>query len=197
MVRAKRLATTRRWSVRQLVRYQLWFLLTKVRGALLPILYGGITHRGRLRIDRGVSITARVVRAGQDVCLGPYVKLAGTGAIELGDGVVVNARCTLEASHSITIGERSLLGPDTYIVDSDHRKPTASAGLRSEDQIVEPVNIGPDVWIGRGATILKGVTIGRGAVIGAHAVVTRDVAPFTTVAGVPARPIGGESDRAT
>lgn len=49
------------------------------------------------------------------------------------------------------------------------------------------VTIGHDVWIGHGATILPGVTIGNGAVIGAGAVVSRDVAPYTIVGGVPAR----------
>ncbi|CAM5298095.1 phosphonate metabolism protein (transferase hexapeptide repeat family) [Aquamicrobium terrae] len=51
------------------------------------------------------------------------------------------------------------------------------------------VTIGHDTWIGHGATILPGVTIGDGAVVGSGAVVTRDVAPYTIVAGVPARPI--------
>ena len=49
------------------------------------------------------------------------------------------------------------------------------------------VVIGHDVWIGHGATILPGVTVGNGAVIGSGAVVTKDVAPYTIVGGVPAR----------
>ena len=49
--------------------------------------------------------------------------------------------------------------------------------------------IGSDVWIGYEAVILAGVRIGDGAVIGTRAVVTRDVAPYTIVGGVPARPI--------
>lgn len=49
------------------------------------------------------------------------------------------------------------------------------------------VHIGSDVWIGDHAVILSGVTIGDGAVVGANAVVTSDVAPYTIVAGNPAR----------
>ncbi|RWL86544.1 MAG: antibiotic acetyltransferase [Mesorhizobium sp.] len=51
------------------------------------------------------------------------------------------------------------------------------------------VSVGHDVWIGHGAVIMPGVAIGNGAVIGANAVVTRGVAPYTIVAGVPAKPL--------
>ena len=51
------------------------------------------------------------------------------------------------------------------------------------------VSIGHDVWIGHGAVVMPGVAIGNGAVIGANAVVTHDVAPYTIVAGVPAKPL--------
>lgn len=49
------------------------------------------------------------------------------------------------------------------------------------------VSIGNDVWIGKNALILSGVTIGDGAVVGAGSVVTRDVPPYSIVAGNPAR----------
>ena len=55
-------------------------------------------------------------------------------------------------------------------------------GWRRSQRVI----IGHDVWIGHGATILPGVTVGNGAVIGAGAVVSRDVAPYTIVGGVPA-----------
>jgi phosphonate metabolism protein (transferase hexapeptide repeat family) len=49
--------------------------------------------------------------------------------------------------------------------------------------------IGHDVWLGHGVTVMAGVSIGTGSVVGSGAVVTKDVAPYTIVAGVPAKPI--------
>lgn len=57
--------------------------------------------------------------------------------------------------------------------------------------------IGNDVWIGFEAVIMAGVHIGNGAIIGARSVVTKDVAPYTIVGGVPARTIRKRFDDAT
>lgn len=51
------------------------------------------------------------------------------------------------------------------------------------------IAIGHDVWIGHGAMVMPEVTVGHGAVIAAAAVVTKDVPPYTVMAGVPAKPI--------
>ena len=71
-----------------------------------------------------------------------------------------------------------------------------SYGLHCEDDLeffdwrrAHPVVLGEDVWVGHGAVLLPGVNIGTGAVVGAGAVVTKDVPPFTIVAGVPAKTI--------
>jgi phosphonate metabolism protein (transferase hexapeptide repeat family) len=72
---------------------------------------------------------------------------------------------------------------------------SALFGLGTDDPEVfswrraKPVEIGHDVWVGHGAIILAGVSIGTGASVGAGAVVTKDVAPYTVVAGVPATPV--------
>jgi acetyltransferase-like isoleucine patch superfamily enzyme len=59
------------------------------------------------------------------------------------------------------------------------------------------VVIGHDVWLGSGCMIMSGVTIGDGAVVAARAVVTKDVSPYTIVAGNPARPIRSRFDEGT
>lgn len=63
--------------------------------------------------------------------------------------------------------------------------------------ILPQTRIDADVWIGQGAMVKAGVTIGVGAIIGAGAMVTKDVAPYTIVAGIPAREIKKRFDETT
>lgn len=64
-------------------------------------------------------------------------------------------------------------------------------GIVSEDTMMDSrtVTIGNDVWIGCNSVIMPGVTIGDGAVIGASSVVTKDVLPYSVVAGAPAKEV--------
>lgn len=59
------------------------------------------------------------------------------------------------------------------------------------------VNIGSDVWLGRDCKVMSGVTIGHGAVVAAGAIVTRDVPPYATVGGIPAKLIQYRFDENT
>ena len=72
-----------------------------------------------------------------------------------------------------------------------HGRDSIPKDLASLDYDPAPAEtvIGNDVWIGAGTFIRPGVTVGNGAVVGMGSVVTRDVAPYTIVAGNPARVI--------
>jgi len=107
--------------------------------------------------------------------------------IRLGDAVYMNAGCTILDTAPVRIGDRTMLGPGVHIYCADHHRDPAMRRKGMERAL--PVTIGADVWIGGRAVILPGVSVGDGALIAAGAVVTRDVAPDTRAAGVPARPL--------
>ena len=65
----------------------------------------------------------------------------------------------------------------------------SASGFTGHPRVKGDVVIGNDVWIGRDALVLSGVKIGNGAVVGAGSVVTRNVPPYTVVAGNPARAV--------
>ncbi|MFZ4394473.1 MAG: acyltransferase [Kiritimatiellia bacterium] len=103
----------------------------------------------------------------------------------IGEHTIVNRRCTLDGRGGLRLGNNVSLSPEVALITSTHLTNDPFFGLQDA-----PVVIDDYVWIGSRATILPGVTIGRGAVVAAGAVVTRDVAPYTVVGGVPARVIG-------
>ncbi|MDF2094127.1 acyltransferase [Knoellia sp. 3-2P3] len=117
----------------------------------------------------------------------PYSRLVGIPRIQVGQNLYVNGGCHLQGD--IVIGDDVMIGPKTVIWTRDHGL-ARGARIRTQEHTNGRVNIGDDVWIGASAVILKGVTLGEGAVVGAGSVVTRDVAPYTIVAGNPAKPIG-------
>lgn len=118
--------------------------------------------------------------------------------IILGDKVFIGKNTLLGSANSIEIGNHVLISFDCVIQDSDthHINPL----LRRDDTTnwiqgkknwenlpTKPIKIGNDVWIGARSIILKGITIGDGAIIGAGSVVTKNVEPYTIVAGNPAQ----------
>jgi acetyltransferase-like isoleucine patch superfamily enzyme len=82
-------------------------------------------------------------------------------------------------------------------LDSGFWTPESKALLGKTYENMEPCVVGNDVWIAAGVIVLRGVKIGDGAIIGAGAVVTKDVEPYSIVAGVPARKMKMRFDDAT
>ncbi len=87
----------------------------------------------------------------------------------------------------LKIGDRVSIGPRVTILPMEHAN--ASKVRNALGTRAEGITIGNDVWIGAGVIILSGVTVGECSIIGAGAVVTKDVEPYTVVAGVPAKKI--------
>ncbi len=122
------------------------------------------------------------------------------GRLAIGHHVVIGPNTRIWASLDIRIGHYVKIAHSVDIHDCDSHP--LDAELRRQDAIAfgecrespdvrriaaAPVRIEDDAWICFKASILKGVTVGRGAIVAAGAVVTKDVAPFTLVAGNPAR----------
>ncbi len=135
------------------------------------------------------------IRLGRNVALDKHVVLLAQGdstqapRILIGEGTYVNRHTMIDAIEKVEIGRDCLIGPQVFITDYDHGRERGIT-MAVQPVVSAPVTIEDEVWLGAGAIILKGVRIGSGAVVGAGAVVTRDVAPETVVAGVPARGIG-------
>lgn len=90
----------------------------------------------------------------------------------------------------VSLGDYVIIGPEVLFTGDDHNfeilgQPIAFSGRPTLRATV----VGTDVWIGARCIILSGTKIGDGAIVAAGAVVTKDVAPFSIVAGVPARQI--------
>ena len=103
--------------------------------------------------------------------------------ISFGKNVFVNAGCHFQDQGGIKIGDGVLIGHNVVLATANH----ALAPSKSRKLFYKPIVIGDNVWIGSNAVILQGVTIGEWAVVAAGAVVTKDVAPYTIVGGVPAK----------
>ena len=115
------------------------------------------------------------------------VYLTHTYEIRLGRHVAINSGAVLDGRGGIKIGDYTMIGSHSCIVSASHGYQKGFVPIALQKQQMKPVTIGNDVWVGANTTILGGIKIGEGAIIGANAVVTKNVAPYTIVGGVPAR----------
>jgi maltose O-acetyltransferase len=107
------------------------------------------------------------------------------GGFKLGRNSTINQNCHLDNRGGITIGDKVSISNEVCIITADHDLKRVDFWPRERPVIIEDY-----VFIGTRAIILGGVRVGRGAVIAAGCVVSKDVLPYSIVAGVPGRVIG-------
>jgi acetyltransferase-like isoleucine patch superfamily enzyme len=134
---------------------------THIRGALLLF-----AHNGNINI-------------GNNCYIGFGTQIWSANNIKIGNDVLISHNCNIIDTNSHE--ENYLERKESYIKMLSKGHPTENVNVKSAPIIIED-----HVWISFNVSILKGVTIGKGAIIAGGAVITKDVAPFTMVAGNPA-----------
>ena len=125
----------------------------------------------------------KALSIGRGVRVAPSFKCL-SGNLIVGDNVRLND-AMIDATSRVEIGNNAFFGPGVRLLTAGH--PVDRFDLERQRLIVsKPITIGRGVFIGTDAILLGGVTVGDHAVVGAGAVVTRDVPPFSVVAGNPA-----------
>jgi len=109
----------------------------------------------------------------------------------IGKGSIIGDNATLDARRGLIIGENVNISSNVCMWSDQHDYDDPYFRCNSSSYL--SIKIGNRVWIGPNVTILPQVEIGEGAVIGAGSVVTKNVAPFTLVGGIPAKKIGDRS----
>lgn len=180
-------------------------LLRGVRGAVFRGRRVVIEHGYQLRAGPGLileddvfisALSANGMVLGRNVTIARGASLVCTGVvarmgigIRIGDRSAIGAGSFLGGQGGIVIGADVIMGPGVRIFSENHVASETDRPIRAQSETRRGVEIGDDCWIGAGATIVDGVIIGTGCVVAAGAVVTRSVASYAVVAGVPAKVI--------
>ena len=139
-----------------------------IRGKIFVTKINGKIDIGRCKIWKYVKISV-------------WSKIVNKKAIlEIGDFTTIGDRTEIHVGEKVIIGKRVRIAWDCVIMDRNYH------GFDHNPEIIKPIYIADDVWIGCRSIILPGVQIGRGAIIGAGSVVTKEVRG-EIVAGNPAR----------
>ena len=132
-------------------------------------------------------------KCGKNFNIGIRSRIQQPQAVFIGNSVSFNDFAWIAANKKngqIYIGDNTIVGPRCTLHTGNHIYKSTEIPVRQQGYNFAQIHIGNDVWLGANVTVLQGVTIQNGAVIAAGSVVTKDVEPYTIVAGVPAKKIG-------
>lgn len=146
-----------------------------------------INANGTMAKNTRFSSTANMVNkekifVGNNVYIGHYVILDGTGGLEIEEGCQISARVSI-LTHSSHISIR-LFG----------REYDLCQGTENEGYKIGKIKIGKFTFVGTGATITSGVTIGKGCIVGANSFVNTNLPDYAIVYGSPASIVGDTRD---
>ena len=137
---------------------------------------------------RGWHYSKLLAHAGENLVISDRVRINNPQMVSVGDNCYIGNSVQLYPWKApITIGNNVLIAAGVRMITRKHGFADMDRLISEQGYSNAPIVIEDDVWIGFQAIILPGVTIGRGSIIGANAVVTKDVAPYSIVGGVPAR----------
>ena len=125
------------------------------------------------------------VHIGQKASMHRGCRFYRASGVQIGARSIVNRDVLLDGRIGLKIGDNVSISEGAAIFTLEHDPNSANFADRGA-----AVRINDRVFVGARAIILPGVTVKEGAVVAAGAVVTRDVAAFSIVGGVPAKPIG-------
>ena len=124
-------------------------------------------------------------KIGKNIIFHFKTEIRNVNGLVLGDGCIIGDNALLDARNGLVFGKNVNLSSNVsiYTEQHDHRDP--NFGL-----VKKPVRIDDRAWLGCNVVVLPGVIIGEGAVCCAGCVITKDVEPYSIVAGIPAKKIG-------
>ncbi len=125
------------------------------------------------------------MRIGKGSSIHMFASFYNPSGIAIGKDTIIGEKVVLDGREKLVIGDHVDIASEVMIYNGEHD--ITDSKFKA---VFAPVIIEDYVFIGPRVIVLPGVTIGKGAVVGAGAVVTKDVAPFTVVGGVPAKVIG-------
>lgn len=162
--------------------------------ALEKFSHEGVSRLLIINIGHIPSVNARKylyqwlgVKMGERVVVHYDAEIRAPYRLTLGTGTIIGDHAILDARNRLRIGNHVNLASNVSIYTEQHDYNDTL--FRCTDRKEKSVTIGDRVWIGSNVVVLPGVKIGEGAVCCAGCVVTKDVAPFEVVAGIPAKKI--------